>query len=88
MLSSGKAIKNSRLTLEYNGTKMGQGSVPLFGLLVSAPLEEEHFGIPEEGIIMEKQINSIMEKAACYLAEKRGFHQAKNCKISWLRRNK
>lgn len=52
---------------------MVQDSGLLFGLLVATPQAEKHVGIPEEEIIMEEQTKSMIEEAAYYLAEKRGF---------------
>jgi Protein of unknown function (DUF2934) len=51
---------------------MDQKPIPLYGELVTASSYENRTSIPEEET-MEEQTRSMIEEAAYYLAEKRGF---------------
>ncbi|MGA8864929.1 MAG: DUF2934 domain-containing protein [Gallionella sp.] len=52
---------------------MSQDLTPLYGELVITPPKEYEPGIPDELNTMQEQTRLMIEKAAYYLAEKRGF---------------
>lgn len=52
---------------------MGQESVPLYGELVITSPDENPSGVQEEITAMKEQTRLMVEEAAYYLAEKRGF---------------
>ncbi len=52
---------------------MGQESVPLYGELVIAYPDENRSGVQDEITAMKEQTRLMVEEAAYYLAEKRGF---------------
>jgi hypothetical protein len=52
---------------------MNENEVPLYGELVSFPHVENQNGIPDEERIMEDQTRVMIEEAAYFLAQKRGF---------------
>ena len=54
---------------------MSQDMAPLYGELVITSPNENQSGIPEEVNAMQEQTRLMIEEAACYLAEKRGFSQ-------------
>lgn len=51
---------------------MDQDPRPLYGELVIPFANKKQANIQEEAV-MEEQTRSMIEEAACYLAEKRGF---------------
>jgi len=52
---------------------MSQELSPLYGELVSTSPNENQFGMPDEVNAMQEQTRLMIEEAAYYLAEKRGF---------------
>lgn len=52
---------------------MGQESVPLYGELVITSPDENRSSVEKEITAMKEQTRLMVEEAAYYLAEKRGF---------------
>jgi hypothetical protein len=52
---------------------MNENEVPFYGELVSFPHEENQNGIQDEERIMEEQTRIMIEEAAYFIAQKRGF---------------
>ena len=52
---------------------MSKDEVPFYGTLVSSQHDENHSGVPDEELVMEEQTRTMIEEAAYFLAQKRGF---------------
>ena len=52
---------------------MNNDEIPFYGTLVSSQHDENNSGVPDEELVMEEQTRAMIEEAAYFLAQKRGF---------------